>query len=124
MTFTAFEAVPPSRLLGPPVPADSHAALLSTERSTIETYLVAVCRSGSFDPFDMFVVVIDLRGGFGRRLGLHMLDRVTLDRRIRRALADGALPSLSIPVGLDQGITLVELVAPEWIPSLDKRPPL
>jgi hypothetical protein len=108
-----------------PLATPTHAALLSNERSVIEAFLAAECRASlSFSPFDAFFVVVDLRGDFGRRLGLHVFDRVALDRRIRQALADGTLPSLSIPVDLDHGLALVELVAPEWLPWLDERPPL
>ena len=103
----------------------THSSLLSNERSAIEGHLAAWCRrSSGFAPPEALVVVTDLRGDFGRRLGLYLFDRVALDRRIRRALTGGGLPSLSVPVAIDHGVALLELVAPEWIPWLDERPPL
>jgi hypothetical protein len=104
----------------PPLPS-SNAALLSSERRNIETHLSTWCRTASFDPTSTFVVVADLRGKFGRSLGLHLFDRVALDRRIRRAVADGVLPAFIVPVGLDHGVALVELVAPEWLAWLERR---
>jgi hypothetical protein len=105
-------------------PRLSHAALLSAERPVIEAFLAAECRWSGSDPFNVFFVVVDLRGEFGRHLGLHQFGRVALDRRIRPALTGSGLPSLSVPMGLDHGFALVELVAPESVPRLLERPPL
>ena len=106
-----------------PSATPSHSALLSNERPTIEAYLSAECRTpDGFDPLDTFVVVVDLRGDFGRRLGLYLIDRVALDRRIRRTVAAGELPSLSVPMSVDYGVALADLLAPEGLPWLRERP--
>jgi hypothetical protein len=115
------EIVPRASALGEPSRLSSHAALLATERSAIEAYLAAECRGSRSDPMNVFFVVVDLRGDFGRRLGLHVLERVTLDRRVRGATACG-VASLSVPMSFEHGVALVELVAPEWLAWLRERP--
>jgi hypothetical protein len=107
-----------------PSAGSTHATLLSNARPVVEAHLVTECRTSHCDPVNAFFVVVDLKGDFGRRLGLHVLDRVTLERRVRRAMARGGPPSLTVPVALEHGVALVELLAPEWLLWLDGRPPL
>lgn len=101
---------------------DTHLVLYDSERPAIERWASSVSRSDSILPWSTLVLVVDLRGRFGRSLGLHVLDRVTIDRRIRRTVARAETPTLSVPISLAQGEALVEAVEPELLQQVRERP--
>lgn len=101
---------------------DTHLVLYETERPAIERWASFASRTDRSLPWSMLVLVVDLRGRFGRSVGLHVFDRVTLDRRIRQAGAMGGFPTISVPIPLAQGEALVEAVAPELLRQIRERP--
>lgn len=102
---------------------EAHELLYEAERERIEDWASLAWLEQRRGSFLKLFLVVDLRSAFGRSLGMHLLDRVALDRRIRAAVASGVEPSLSVPVGLEQGEALVEAIAPELQAQLRGRPP-
>jgi len=100
----------------------SHESLYEAERKKIEDWAALAWRDDPCGSASKLVVVVDLRSTFGRSLGLHLLDRAALDRRIRAALAIAAVASLSIPVRLEHGEALVKALVPELLGQLQGRP--
>lgn len=101
----------------------SHESLYEAEREKIEDWAASAWQEDRWVSASKLIVIVDLRSAFGRSLGLHLLDRAALDRRIRGALAIAAVPSLSIPVRLEHGEALVDEIAPELLGQLRARPP-
>jgi hypothetical protein len=102
--------------------SDTHLVLYDSERTAIERWASSASRADPTMPWSTLVLVVDLRGRFGRSVGLHRCDRVTLDRRIRHAVASAETPTLSVPVSLTQGEVLVEAFEPELLRQVRERP--
>lgn len=101
--------------------SDTHLVLYDSERATIERWASSSLGADPTLPWSTLVLVADLRGRFGRSLGLHVLDRVTLDCRIRRALAMAETPTMSVPISLANGEALIETIAPELVRQVRER---
>jgi hypothetical protein len=101
----------------------SHLVLFEHLRQAIQWDIAEVVSSCNVPPWQVFVIVVDLRSEFGRSIGLRFYKRVDVDRMIRAAEAREEPPGLSVPLVAELGLAIVRVFTPDLEAQVLLRPP-
>ena len=103
---------------------DPHLVVFEAQRKNIQRQVAEVSEFRGVPPWQVFVLVLDLRSEFGRDIALRLHDRIHIDRAIREAEARGEAPGLTVPVFDESGLEIIRMFVPALEEQVTHRPPL
>lgn len=103
--------------------APTHLILFERQRESIQRQIKNVSESCDVSPWEVFLIVVDLRSEFGREVALHFHAHFTIDAKIRAAEIRGEPPGLTVPLVGDGGLEILRTYVPELESQVLTRPP-